>query len=806
MDKNNSSTSQGLVLTVQDLEAVVSNSRISSSQLAQLYGFTEKLLLTKIDNMQIYVDGGDETDPALRILRKDLVGRCNALMDSLEKRKDRAVDTRAVNTVAAGVSVGEDDFMQLAAMLTDGTVLHTAASSSAGDAVADDVSGVYHPPVSHLVCSGFLSSLASACVVARHDPTPYVRICAQEEERRSGRRLRSVHTHSAAAAFVGSSLLRSAGCHLFLSFSAYAVHISVIRITPSVDEAPVLVDYIVYRQHPVTSKGAQKNIAASANSTIPLITAAVNEAGTDSIETIVVASSGPRTKAMFALIRFALDEAYLGVPILFPGVMKADQDGCSIPSDFVALGAALLAAADLRPADTPISIRILNEPIACIVGVRTRVMAAASYYPSHSDSEASEDLNSLMTVMPICTPSELICSDGIYIDKTLDLACHSVFDAVSNQDRNAECSCPPAQLFLELVQVEIGGTAGGISAAGWKEGTLQMAVPRKAAPVVAKLAGLSMVSPIATTERFLTGGVLSSTRGSLRYRVISRHPVEQVFEENRISNAVELLYLQHVQVVMQLDIDRNIKIGLLSIPLGSPAVGIPLLTRCDVTNCIYHLPPSNSLDPPTRFLMYLTNTKEADKLKTLGNDELKAASGGHEFSCTQKAILQYSLALQWDPLNAVLYSNRCAARLKLCALQRMRMDPTLYVDGWLSEALTDAEICVRLRPTWSKGQSRLGEVLFRQNRLEASVDAYNRAYICEKDEQKEISGSSSATSSILKSLNEVKGAWDLQVATKAAQEAERILRNEVGDQDGSAGKKKKRKAESGESGSSCTLS
>lgn len=71
----------------------------------------------------------------------------------------------------------------------------------------------------------------------------------------------------------------------------------------------------------------------------------------------------------------------------------------------------------------------------------------------------------------------------------------------------------------------------------------------------------------------------------------------------------------------------------------------------------------------------------------------------------------YSLAIQSDPKNAVLYSNRSAAKLRLSEL---------------SEALQDAETAIKLRNDWDKGYIRKGAVLEAQELYLESLEAYKQ--------------------------------------------------------------------------------
>ncbi|GFH17098.1 uncharacterized protein HaLaN_13654, partial [Haematococcus lacustris] len=92
----------------------------------------------------------------------------------------------------------------------------------------------------------------------------------------------------------------------------------------------------------------------------------------------------------------------------------------------------------------------------------------------------------------------------------------------------------------------------------------------------------------------------------------------------------------------------------------------------------------------------------ADALKAKGNAAFSA--GQYE-----EAIDFFSQAIELDPKNHVLFSNRSAAA---ASLQRY------------SEALEDAKQCVALKPDWAKGYSRLGAAHFGLQQLDSAVKAY----------------------------------------------------------------------------------
>mmetsp|Transcript_24999 Transcript_24999/g.54370 ORF Transcript_24999/g.54370 Transcript_24999/m.54370 type:complete len:140 (+) Transcript_24999:211-630(+) len=96
---------------------------------------------------------------------------------------------------------------------------------------------------------------------------------------------------------------------------------------------------------------------------------------------------------------------------------------------------------------------------------------------------------------------------------------------------------------------------------------------------------------------------------------------------------------------------------------------------------------------------------EAATLKEQANAEFQ----GQNFL---KAAALYTKAIKLDPTNAVLYSNRSAALLKLKKV---------------TKAMEDAEECIKLRPEWEKGYFRKGAVLEEQENLTAALEVYQHA-------------------------------------------------------------------------------
>eukprot|EP00758_Cryptobia_borreli_P007201 Tbor_TRINITY_DN5257_c1_g1::TRINITY_DN5257_c1_g1_i1::g.16177::m.16177/K09553/STIP1; stress-induced-phosphoprotein 1 len=84
----------------------------------------------------------------------------------------------------------------------------------------------------------------------------------------------------------------------------------------------------------------------------------------------------------------------------------------------------------------------------------------------------------------------------------------------------------------------------------------------------------------------------------------------------------------------------------------------------------------------------------------------------------RKAIRMYSTAIDRDPTNAALYSNRSAAYL--VASKQMGIDTRAM-------SLRDSNKAIELRPTWYKGYSRKGDALFKLEQFAEAVKAYEQA-------------------------------------------------------------------------------
>jgi len=93
---------------------------------------------------------------------------------------------------------------------------------------------------------------------------------------------------------------------------------------------------------------------------------------------------------------------------------------------------------------------------------------------------------------------------------------------------------------------------------------------------------------------------------------------------------------------------------------------------------------------------------QAEAAKNNGNVAFKAKKYG-------EAITHFSTAIALQPEEVTLYSNRSAAYIK---------------DGKNAEGLADAEMCIKLKPTWGKGFSRKGAALYAAKKYAQAVACY----------------------------------------------------------------------------------
>jgi tetratricopeptide (TPR) repeat protein len=145
---------------------------------------------------------------------------------------------------------------------------------------------------------------------------------------------------------------------------------------------------------------------------------------------------------------------------------------------------------------------------------------------------------------------------------------------------------------------------------------------------------------------------------------------------------------------------------------------------------------------------------QSENFKNLGNDAFQKGE-------TQEAIDYYSRAIDLDPENHVFYSNRSAAYMK---------------HDSISKALKDAEKCVELAPTWSKGYNRLGAAQQGLKRFEAAIESFKKSIELDSNNQ----SLWSALTACKDAYEADKSAKFAQAAIERAQEEERLKRlNEI---------------------------
>jgi tetratricopeptide (TPR) repeat protein len=96
--------------------------------------------------------------------------------------------------------------------------------------------------------------------------------------------------------------------------------------------------------------------------------------------------------------------------------------------------------------------------------------------------------------------------------------------------------------------------------------------------------------------------------------------------------------------------------------------------------------------------------QQANALKDKGNEAFQAGD-------VELAIRFFSQALDIDPDNHIIYSNRSAAYMKADSK---------------SKALYDAEKCVQLAPNWAKGYNRLGAAQQSLKRFDAAMESFKK--------------------------------------------------------------------------------
>ena len=105
------------------------------------------------------------------------------------------------------------------------------------------------------------------------------------------------------------------------------------------------------------------------------------------------------------------------------------------------------------------------------------------------------------------------------------------------------------------------------------------------------------------------------------------------------------------------------------------------------------------------------------------------ASGNYE-----EAVKEFSHAIELDPQNAILYSNRSAAYAKL---------------GKYEEALDDSNSCIKVNEKFVKGYSRKGFALYFLKRFQEAIDCYKIGLVLDPDNEQMLQGLKQAKNAMI---------------------------------------------------------
>lgn len=119
---------------------------------------------------------------------------------------------------------------------------------------------------------------------------------------------------------------------------------------------------------------------------------------------------------------------------------------------------------------------------------------------------------------------------------------------------------------------------------------------------------------------------------------------------------------------------------------------------------------------------------EVENLKQQGNACVKEEK-------YKEAMFHYTHAIKLDPQNYSLYSNRSFAFLMIRQYHY---------------AMEDALMTIRLKPDWSKGYFRKGEVELRTFRFGEALKSYSRALSLQPNEPKILEAINTASRSLIK--------------------------------------------------------
>jgi hypothetical protein len=365
---------------------------IHGAQAAKLYGFTERFLTTRVDPLQPErlvpppsaaadgaasaeadsLAGAEELIASVRRARKELVRRCNALLDAFERAKSFAVTaevgTRQPDEEADGLALTvslEDDFVSMVLTLRPdrpgppGLLLRPAsvplltATDSKGDVGAAVVGSMQL-----LSASGFLEGALSRenkivpQMVVLSSAEPHAESVASAAARIESHLGLGVghasvvlcHSHAAAAVAIAHCYLPAVPLVrvLVISASANAVQYSLMKYASDKSSAAgFAIDFIFHGQlqclgsvphmhghgdsalprgAKLVRRGGDKERAAALSCAPAAISRQIEDAGSgawlECIDAVCFASMGSAALTAFTSLRLPLEKAFPGVPII----------------------------------------------------------------------------------------------------------------------------------------------------------------------------------------------------------------------------------------------------------------------------------------------------------------------------------------------------------------------------------------------------------------------------------------------------------------------------------------------------------
>lgn len=719
---------------------------IHGAQAAKLYGFTERFLTTRVDPLQpehlvphpIAADGAvaardtiqggaEERIAGVRRARKELVRRCNALLDAFERAKSSSTAAEVVmrrphqdaDSLVLSLSL-EDDLVAMVLTLRSGQLIRPASLSLPAE--NKDVGTLVSASLQLLSASGFLEGGVGA---GEHKALPHIVVSSAEPYAESvasatarlasllvGRSVVHCHAHIAAVAAMAHCYLPALPLFhvLVLTATVQGLQYSLMRYTS--DGSPAAscaIDCISHGQlqcvgappHQHGTDDAAPGVSALSfgpkwrrggayerNSALiaapATIRRQIEDAGmgawlTD-LNAVCFASIGSAALAAFLSLRLPLEKAFPNVPVLtgFPDsgmcyAVTAPRDtevplrALTVEDGVVAFGASLLARPGLYP-------RCLTQPLGTLIGIKSNLVRQSSRWVNEGDQGA------IVSVIPFFHCSSAFGSSSSRSAISLS--------SLARKGNHMMEIFPGDKLCLEVVEISIAGPAVDLNFASFHNSLWNSGYVCTEPPSLGKSAGSSLdVRALCMNRRLPTG---------LECRVLGRIPLDDSIECSVLAGseatiAIELS-LPEIGPCFE-DRDKILSAMLLSVgTVGSGTSGssslhwlvrqVPLYSLSvrppDASAAANHPPPADSpaddlpssAAPDLCVEVILSCEEDANVCKSRGNSAMSGARPGASDASValQSAVVSYSCGLQLDPLSAVLYSNRCAAQLQLAAL------------------------------------------------------------------------------------------------------------------------------------------